>query len=275
MVLRKLFPLFVVALCLAAPGLAAPAFAQYDASASQQDNGSGDPESRAAAGSAAALATGTDDQSKIGGHSSMPSPTDDTGTVQAPATRPVEAAPSAPQESSTPTPSPVAQPSDRIINLEGDNLDKSKSEQQDALRLLAGVPPDMRAEVESEANKMQGYCEDNYMLHNFYDCSCFALGFAKQRILAGPDIDYTQLISKGNYEACVSQPAIAGYTYQRCYSVIYLNKVSNRYIKDVCGCVARNVAREFAKTPRMDMNFVDGIFNDNYGSCNQKFGNHM
>jgi len=159
-----------------------------------------------------------------------------------------------------------------LIMLDEDEKAPAKTKEaqlQEALNMLSQLPPPAQTEVTQESTKVKNYCDKNHLLSNFYDCSCLSLKFIKERIQTGPEPEFTRLIDTGDFDVCVAPPQIAGYSYKRCYDVIFLEKMTDKDVENACGCVARNMARSYTLTPRRNIRYIDRMFSSNMLRCRQ------
>lgn len=152
----------------------------------------------------------------------------------------------------------------------GIDQDKRKVDLEEPLRLLAQLPQAMQDEVTAEAEDMGIYCQNNLMLRNFYDCSCFSMRYMRERIMQGPDPDMSNLIEATDYAVCAFEPAIANYGYERCHDVIYMDRVSDKYITDMCSCTGRTLATRFTSRPVSSITYADNLFNASMQACRER-----
>lgn len=137
--------------------------------------------------------------------------------------------------------------------------------------ILATMPEEVQNELMEDAAEAHNYCERNYLLRNFYDCECWALEFLHDRIRKGPDVPFTNIVIDSKYDNCVSTPKIAGYGYQRCHDIVYLDRITDEGIENVCGCSGRTLASDYKKRPAPHIKYINNLFRETLKDCRREY----
>lgn len=155
-------------------------------------------------------------------------------------------------------------PTQGIILEDGPDTAPQKT---DAMALLAQLPPDIQEEIMREANFSFNFCRQDVMMGSFYDCSCVALDIIERRIKAGPGVPFINVTNERDFEACASEPLIAGYAHDRCMDLYAVVKMGERLSTETCACASRIMTRNFKRRPRLNIFYVDDMFNNIIVSC--------
>jgi hypothetical protein len=137
----------------------------------------------------------------------------------------------------------------------------------DFMEIFAGLPADVQEELMEEADRAFNYCSGNYMLSNFYDCSCYTMTFMEERYEKGPEVPFIQLLQGDAIAECVFEPSIAGYIYTRCTTGAVMDSLTDKQVENMCQCASRATAMEFKKKPWLSMGYVDRMYNEIYIEC--------
>lgn len=154
----------------------------------------------------------------------------------------------------------------------GKNLRIESDPQQDPMWWMNGIyaklSPSLRDELAGKAQKAQRFCDENYMLGNFYDCECYGMAVLKDLVLQGgvsKDIAFN--IADERFEGCVDTAKIAGFAYNRCQQSLMLLQITDRTLEDVCSCAARGLARIYMRNPVANMDEIDRTYNELLVEC--------
>lgn len=168
-----------------------------------------------------------------------------------------------------------AQPSiNQSLNIPGDKKSRIydfDSEFSSVMADVSRLSPSIRRDILSEADSSYTQCRGNVTLANFYDCSCYSLKTMKYRLERGPEVPGFKILDEGDFNDCVSEPLVAGYNYKMCNDILMMQKITDRQLEDVCGCVARTAATEYKNRPVMHIGYIDQLFSDTLDACRTKF----
>jgi hypothetical protein len=124
----------------------------------------------------------------------------------------------------------------------------------------ADIPDILLAEMADVENN----CNANAMYSAFHDCRCIAVKFLDARLKSDPDRS-KDIVFNAISNQCPNPPGIAGYIYKSCADVM-----KNERPKDFdkfCSCSANQVAEAYAKTPMMNVRYIDGLRKNAFISC--------
>ncbi len=156
------------------------------------------------------------------------------------------------------------------ITIEGGQ--KEEWDMEEVLKTVDKLPPEVQKDLMGEGNQAYQNCKNNVMLSNFYDCSCFALNYVNERIKRGPQDPYSKIVSTGDFKNCAFAPAIAGYSYKRCYNVLYLKTIGDKKMDNICTCTGKTLAKKFLERSATNMRYVDRLFTAALTECRHKNG---
>ena len=191
--------------------------------------------------------------------------------LEAPATAEIPASGTTTSESET-VPAPAA-PEDikGSIVIEGERRltgeEKAEEIMQAVLEKIRQLPPDIQKEIMDEADRAYANCSVDSMMMNFYDCSCYALTIAGERIDKGPEVPYIELISGTKTGHCVSGPLIAGYVNGICTEVMSLQPVNTSIADEACRCTIKGMISAFRQQPVANMAYVQGLIDEKISQC--------
>jgi hypothetical protein len=158
------------------------------------------------------------------------------------------------------------------INIEKEKGAEQHGDAEDIMNLVASLPQGVREVIMQEAQNSIWFCEHNDMLLNFYNCNCFSLKVAAERIKKGPDISFAELVQKGDFKECVDMGLIAGYGMNRCQDSLGFSPATTDQLNNICECAGRALAQNFVRQPLPNIIFVNHLFNDIVGGCRQMYG---
>ena len=161
-------------------------------------------------------------------------------------------------------------PADAFGNLKIEGSAGEKDEMWWMNDILAKLSPGIQDDLLDRAGKAQLYCEENYMLNNFYDCECYAIAVLKDLVLKGGESETIALnVADERFRGCVDTGKIAGMAYNRCQESLLLMQITDRMLEDTCTCTARAMARSYKKNPVADIDRADRAFNNLLLDCRQ------
>ncbi len=114
-------------------------------------------------------------------------------------------------------------------------------------------------EMLMEAGDVFRMCNENPYQDTYFDCKCLSEAFLLEREKVGPFVPQNALYQKLTSSAdavCGNAPVLAGKTYTDCM------QFANRYREletdnpEYCTCVANKVANDFAKAPRLSLDYA-------------------
>lgn len=152
-------------------------------------------------------------------------------------------------------------------------IDEDKSKRDDMWwmnEVLAKLPGEIQRDLFQRSSKAQLYCEEDYMLNNFYDCECYGIAALKDLVLKGEEseaISYNK--ADPRFVPCVDPGKIAGFALKRCYDSLVLAQINDQTLKETCECTARSFARDYQKNPIANMDRADRIYNGWLVDCRQ------
>lgn len=169
----------------------------------------------------------------------------------------------------------IEAPKKEAKNLKFDDLhiDEDKSKRDDMWwmnEVLAKLPGEVQRDLFQRSSKAQRYCEEDYMLNNFYDCECYGIAALKDLVLEGEgseSISYNK--ADPRFVSCVDPGKIAGFALKRCHDTLMLAQINDQALKETCECTARSFARDYQKNPIANMDRADRIYNGWLVDCRQ------
>ena len=138
---------------------------------------------------------------------------------------------------------------------------------QRTLDFLAKLPQKTQDRLLDEAAQSKQYCQQNPMLRNFYDCSCYSLRMLDSRLRLGPNVPMANMIRGTDLDICADQTAAAGYSYTRCQDMLKPDLLSDHDVNAMCECAARSMTQSWARQPAASIATVNGLFLQSMMSC--------
>lgn len=143
-------------------------------------------------------------------------------------------------------------------------------EEKDAFYFMKDDNEFSPEEMDEEAMFIYDRCQKNSTHSVYFDCACIAGAFRQEREKVNygrsqADI-YNSLLTDEN-RGCTNTTQIAGESYQFCteYARYYREREKNN--EQLCECVAKTVAKEFAKKPYMGLRHIENLRSDAIISC--------
>ena len=101
-----------------------------------------------------------------------------------------------------------------------DNLNIEGTPEEDEMwwmnDVLARLPRSIQDDLYIRSGNAQRYCEENYMLNNFYDCECYGIAMLKDLVLKGGESESIIMHAEDErFKGCVDTGKIAGFAYGR------------------------------------------------------------
>lgn len=149
-------------------------------------------------------------------------------------------------------------------------LKDNKEVEPDIWEKISRLPPEIQEEILDETAEAELNCKRTPHYFDYYDCSCFAIQFLKDRYEKGPEeLLYAYNFSNLDLSSCVFKPSIAGEGYKRCLK--FVNKtLREEDQKKVCECAALETADAFAAKPRPNVRYVNNLLVSMLSSCQRK-----
>lgn len=120
-----------------------------------------------------------------------------------------------------------------------------------------------KEEMQMEAQDVYKLCQINAYQKKLFNCACLAGAFLQQREKLGPTAMQFEIFdmitnSPETSSSCANTADIAGRTYQSCltFAKNWSPTEFDPDNEDVCSCTANKVAREFARTPRLNPQYI-------------------
>jgi len=117
-------------------------------------------------------------------------------------------------------------------------------------------------EMEAEAQYVYGLCAGNPYKSTYFDCECLSGAFLQQREKLGPTVPQNDIIArltKGRKATCANIPSIAGDLYSNCMKHAQDTRELATDNEQYCSCAGNKAARDFARAPRLDMDYIRNV----------------
>jgi hypothetical protein len=172
-----------------------------------------------------------------------------------------------------PADGPLLSPTPVILG--GNNPDSNTNRNPDpgTLNLQTEAPKDASQEVDpadipdillEEMADVENNCNANAMYSAFHDCRCIAVKFLDARLKSDPDRS-KDIVFNAVSNQCPNPPGIAGYIYKSCADVMKNERPQD--FDKFCTCSANQVAETYAKTPMMNIRYIDGLRKNAFINC--------
>ena len=127
---------------------------------------------------------------------------------------------------------------------------------KDGPRSVDEIPPEeLPQELLDEMTSVEAECTRNSFYAAYHDCRCIAVKFFDERIKRGPYAVRNIIMNDVNNQ-CPNEAGIAGHIYRSCTE--YMSWARPDY-EDFCKCTANKVAERYARTPRMNTRYIQGL----------------
>jgi hypothetical protein len=136
-------------------------------------------------------------------------------------------------------------------------IENQKPLQTDIMSKIMELPPEMQDELLAESQKAAEYCQQDYWLPQYYDCSCLGLKFLESRYEKGPEEVFINFINTLDLRECISMPMIAGMHYQRCKRFMEIEHLKPQETEAICECTSRKIVEEFNSIAAVNLQYLD------------------
>ena len=129
-------------------------------------------------------------------------------------------------------------------------------------------------EKDDEAMYIFQQCNSNFVQRIYYDCACVA-GVFRQARDAEKLIPQGQIVSNiytNTNTPCANTIGIAGDSYSKCtsYTKTYRGHEGPEKNQKYCQCVANDFAKEFSKTPNLNLRFIERLQAKSMVNCEKQ-----
>lgn len=151
------------------------------------------------------------------------------------------------------------------LNIRGDKEKENPAWWMD--EIFYKLPITIQDELTQEAGRSQQYCEQNFMLSNFYDCECYGAAVLKDLTLNGESEAISYSGPDERFQSCIDPGRIAGFAYTRCQESLLVVQITDSALEETCACTARALVRDYRANPIAEMNRVDQMYTNRLLEC--------
>lgn len=131
-------------------------------------------------------------------------------------------------------------------------------------------------EMEEEAQYVYGLCNSHVSQRLYFDCSCIAGAFLREREKRGPYVLQQDILTElyrtgGKTAKCGNGPLIAGTMYRQCMQMSDAMRRLETNNEQFCQCVGNRIARDFTDYPYMRLQYISRLRMNAMLSCNERF----
>lgn len=124
-------------------------------------------------------------------------------------------------------------------------------------------PKDIPQVLMDEMKEVETNCKNNFFFSSFHDCRCIGVKFLDARLKTDPNTPKERVLESVAVQ-CTDEASIAGFVYKSCSD--YMKNTRKDYVQ-FCKCSANNVATTYAKTPVMNLRYIEGLRRNAFIAC--------